>query len=64
MWIQKKSIALSVTSIENFKNLKQHIHKLWFILLFVTSVTVKMKKYLKKKNQLRYKIDLANNLNE
>ena len=52
----KKSIALFVVSIENLKALKYHrsSKKHYFILLFAVTVEMKMKKYLKKKNQLRY----------
>ena len=48
-------IALFLASIESLKTLKYTFsknHK--FFLLFAISVKMKMKKYLKKKNQLRY----------
>ena len=55
--MQKKSIALSlINKYRKFKNSKTPTfsikHK--FFLLFVISVTVMKKKYLKKKNQLRH----------
>ena len=51
----KKSIALFVVSIENLKNLKYHtsLKKYKFFLLFAVYVKLKMKKYLKKMNQLK-----------
>ena len=51
--MKKKS---SITSIENLKTLKYHIFSIKheFFVLFVINVVVKMKKYLKKKNQLRH----------
>ena len=58
-WIFKmleweKSIVLSGKSIKNFKSLKYYIFviKHCFFLVFVARVEAKMKKYLKKKNQL------------
>ena len=41
---------------KNLENLKYHIFliKNYFFVVFVISVEVKMKKYLKKKNQLKY----------
>ena len=52
----KKSIALTVISIANSKTLKYHtfLMKHQFFLLFAISMKVAMKKYLKKKKQLRY----------
>ena len=59
-WIFKmleweKSIVLSGKSIKNFKSLKYYIFviKHCFFLVFVARVEAKMKKYLKKKNQLK-----------
>ena len=54
--MMKKYIALSAISIENLKTLKYQAFflKYWFFLLSVISVTVKMKQYLKKQNQLAY----------
>ena len=59
-WIFKmleweKSIVLSGKSIKNFKSLKYYIFviKHCFFLVFVARVEPKMKKYLKKKNQLK-----------
>ena len=44
-----------MVSIENLKNLKYHTSlKKQFFLLFPVNAKIKMKKYLKKKNQLRY----------
>ena len=50
----KNYIALFAVSTENLKNLKYHISwkKHYFFLLFAVSTIMKMKKYLKKKNQL------------
>ena len=52
----KNYIALFAASIENLKNLTclRSYKKHQFFLLFAVSARVKMKKYLKKKNQLRY----------
>ena len=51
----KKSIVLSVTSLEKLKNRKiSYIFHNFFFLLFTISVGVMIIKYLKKKNQLRY----------
>ena len=51
----KKSIVLFVLNIEKLKTLKYHAFlKKHCFLLFVESVEVKMKGYLKKKNQLKY----------
>ena len=52
----EKSIVLSVKSIKNLKSIKYHIFiiKHYFFVVFVTSVEVKMNKYLWKKNQLKY----------
>ena len=52
----EKSIVLIVKSIKNLKILECHIfvRKHYFFLVFVTSVELKMKKYLKKTNQMRY----------
>ena len=51
----KKYIALFAVSIENFKNLKYHAFStIKYFLLFTVSVTMKMKKYLKMSNQLKY----------
>ena len=59
-WIFKmleweKSIVLSGKSTKNFKSLKYYILviKHCFFLVFVARVEAKMKKYLKKKNQLK-----------
>ena len=54
MKIKKKKS--SVASIENLKALKYHIFSIKheFFLSFVINVAVKMKKHLKKKNQLRH----------
>ena len=51
-----KCILLGVKSIKSLKSLKHHIFaiKHYFFIVFVTNVEVKMKKYLKKKNQLKY----------
>ena len=51
----EKSIVLSGKSIKNFKSLKYYILviKHCFFLVFVARVEAKMKKYLKKKNQLK-----------
>ena len=50
----KKSIVLSVINIEKLKTLKYHTFSIkQFYLLFVISMTVKMKQYLKEKNRLR-----------
>ena len=53
---EKQSIALSVISIENLKTLKycKFLAKHYFFLLLVISVTIRMRKKLKKKNQLNY----------
>ena len=48
----KKSVILLVVNIKNLKAIKYH--KCLKKQLFVVSVAVKMKRYLKKKNQLRY----------
>ena len=47
---------LFVVSIENLKTLKYHtfLKKHFFFLLLEVSVRMKMKKYLKRKNQSRY----------
>ena len=47
---------LTAKSIKNFKNLEYHILviKHYFFLAFVTTVEVKMKKHLKKKDLLTY----------
>ena len=52
----KKPIVLSAISIENLETLKyqKFLIKHQFFLLFVISVAVMMKKYSKKKNQLKY----------
>ena len=52
----EKSILLTVKIIKNLKDLKHHIFaiKHYFFLVFVTSVEVKMNKYLWKKNQLKH----------
>ena len=52
----KKYIVLFVANIENLKNVKYYTSykKPYFFLLFVASVKIKKKKYLKKKDQLRY----------
>ena len=51
----KKSIVLFVLNIEKLKTLKYHAFlKKHCFLLFAESVEVKMKGYLKKKNQLKY----------
>ena len=52
----KKSIALFPVSIENIETLKRAIFSIknQFFISFAVSVTMKMKNYLKKKNQLRY----------
>ena len=54
--MKKKIIVLSVKSIKNLKSLEYHIFviKHYFFLLFITSAEMKMKRYLKKKNQLKY----------
>ena len=51
----KKFISLFVVSIENLETQKYHtfLEKQYF-LLFAVSLRMKMKKYLKKNNQLRY----------
>ena len=50
--MKKKSIVLSAISVENLKTLKCYIFtmKHHFFLLFVITVAVIKKKYLKKKN--------------
>ena len=50
----KKYIALFAVIIENFKNLKYAFSTKKYFLLFTVSVTMKMKKYLKMSNQLKY----------
>ena len=45
-------ILYCVESTENFKNLNYHAFSKNIFLLFVVSVKMKMKKYLKKKDQL------------
>ena len=52
----KKSIVLFVVSIENLGTLKYRTFswKYYFFLLLAASVRMKMKRYLKWKNQLRY----------
>ena len=47
---------LIVKGINNLKSLKYHIFvmKYYFFAVFVLCVEVKMKKYLKKKNHLKY----------
>ena len=51
----KKSVILLVVNIKNLKAIKYHkCLKKQFFRLFVVSVTVKMKRYVKKNNQLRY----------
>ena len=52
----EKSIVLIVKGINNLKSLKYHIFdiKCYFFSVFVLSVELKMKKYLKKKNHLKY----------
>ena len=52
----ERNIVLSAKNITNLKSLKYHLFKIKhdFVLVFVTSVEVKMKKYLGKKNQLKY----------
>ena len=50
----KKSIVLSVINIEKLKTLKYHTFSVkQFYLLFVISMTVKLKQYSKEKNRLR-----------
>ena len=50
-----KKIHLGIVSIKNLKNLKQDIFlPKQFFVLFVITVVVMMKKYLRKKNRLRY----------
>ena len=57
---RKKSIILFVVSIENLKTLKYHIFlKKQFFLLVMVSVAVKMKRYLKMKNRLKYEKIIA-----
>ena len=50
------STVVSVKSIKNSKSLKYHIFMIKHncFIVFETSTEVKMKKYLKKKNQLKY----------
>ena len=50
---QEKSIVLSVKSLKNLKSLKHHIFVIehYFFPVLVTSVEVKIKKHLRKKNQ-------------
>ena len=49
------SITLNVTKIENLKTLKYHIFlKKKLVSIVCNKYVVKMKKYLKKKNRLRY----------
>ena len=52
----EESIVLIVKGINNLKSLKYHIFvmKYYFFAVFVLCVEVKMKKYLKKKNHLKY----------
>ena len=51
----KKSIVLFVLNIKKLKTLKYHAFlKKHYFLLFVVGVEIKMKRYLKKKNQLKY----------
>ena len=53
--MMKKYIALGAISIESFKALKYYTFFTKHLsLLFVISVAVKLKQYLKKYNQLRY----------
>ena len=47
-----------MVSIKNLKVLKYHKKKLWFFISFAASVAVKMKGYLKKKNQLKWLVRL------
>ena len=50
-----KFIALFAKSINNLKSIRYiFLIKYYFIILFVTIVEVKMKKYLRKKNQSKY----------
>ena len=52
----EKSIVLGVTGVKNFKRLEHHIFaiKHYFFLVFVRNVELKMEKYLREKNQLKY----------
>ena len=51
----KKSVVLFMVSVENLKTLKNHrFLKKQFFLLFAVSAKIKMKKYLKNKDQFRY----------
>ena len=47
-------ILFCVESTENLKNLNYHTFSKKIFLLFPVKVKMKMKKYLKKKDQLRY----------
>ena len=50
----KKSIVLSVINIEQLKTLKYHTFSIkQLYLLFVISMIVKIKQYLKERNRLR-----------
>ena len=50
-FMRKNYIALFVARIESLKNLKK---KHLFFLIFAVSARMKMKNYLKNKNQLKY----------
>ena len=54
--MKKKFIVLFVVNMKNLETLKHHIFskKHQSFLLFAASVTVKKKRYLKKKNQLKH----------
>ena len=53
----RRIYCINCKKYKEFKKLKYHIFvtKHYFFLVFVTSVEMKMKIYLKKKNPLRYK---------
>ena len=50
----KNYIALFAVSKGNLKNLKYHTFSNKLFLLFAVSAKIKMEKYIKKNNQLRY----------